>query len=107
MINWGVAKWILLLNDMRSSNIEILVPVARAENRSDLEALLTREKVTPYRTDDRWCKSFRQGGPLEWFNAPFSFDDGQTFVNVGTREDWMIRAGEDWDRKVMSIPTTL
>jgi hypothetical protein len=61
--------YVLVLNDMRSSNIEHLTPVACAESYAELEALLSRERVEPY-SDGRWGKSFRAGGPLEWRNPP-------------------------------------
>lgn len=64
--------WVLYLNDMRSSHIETLTPAVRAESRQQLLDLLERERVESYRSDDgRWAKSFRQGGPLEWFNPPY------------------------------------
>jgi hypothetical protein len=57
--------------------------------------------VTVY-FDIRWSKSFRKGGPLEWYNPPFTGD--QRFVDVGTRDDWARRAMEDYDRKIGVLP---
>jgi hypothetical protein len=34
----------------------------------EIQGFLQAEKVTPYR-DGPWGKTFRCGGPLEWFNA--------------------------------------
>lgn len=45
---------------------------------------------------------FREGGPLEWFNPPFDFDD--PIRNVGTLADWEERARAKWQREVMSLP---
>lgn len=73
--------WILYLNDMRSSKCEVLTKVCRADTREELVALLERESVEMYR-DGGWVKTLRKGGPLEWFNAPYSFDDDRHFVEV-------------------------
>lgn len=84
--------WVLLLNDMRSANIEIREPVCCAVEKDELTDLLTREKVETYQDGNEhrreptpggygdlgdvhgsnrtWGKSFRKGGPLEWFNSP-------------------------------------
>lgn len=61
--------WILMLNDMRSPKIEYSELAIVAGSREEIEAILKRESVEPYR-DDRWGKTFRKGGPLEWFNRP-------------------------------------
>lgn len=61
--------YLLLLNDMRDSNIESIQPRFRAKTEADLIAFLAREKVPVY-TDGRWGKVFRQGSPLEWYNDP-------------------------------------
>ncbi len=74
--------WILCLNDMRSSNIEILSAAARGPTKEALVALVRAEKVDGYR-DGQWGKGFRSGGPLEWFNQPFlPHDDHLHFVDV-------------------------
>ena len=83
--------WVLQLNDMRASQIEIVHPVARAETREALQAFMDRERVEPY-NDERWGKSFRQGGPLEWCNPPFSGD--RAIVHVGSREEAAQRAAD-------------
>ena len=92
--------WVLLLNNMMASQIEILTPIVRAETKEALQAYLDREKVECYR-DGQWGKSFRQGGPLEWYNPPF--DERESFVFVGTREDWAEQAAADWDAKVGAL----
>lgn len=61
--------YILVLNDMRSSNYETMTTVARANSIQELVDLVESELTTPYR-DGQWNKSFRAGGPLEWFNPP-------------------------------------
>lgn len=61
--------WILMLNDMRSPKIEYSELAIVAGSREEIEAILTSETVEPYR-DDGWFKTFRKGGPLEWFNRP-------------------------------------
>lgn len=85
--------WVLFLNDMRSAHSEDLQPVARAHTREALVAFVERERAptpteeptglppTSPATDpssfnvrvnsQRWHKSFRVGGPLEWYNPPF------------------------------------
>jgi hypothetical protein len=117
--------FVLLLNDMRSGRIEDLTPVARAETKEELLALLEREKVEEY-TDEgdhvnsedhsfgisrsvstgyRYGKTYRKGGPLEWYNPPWEVRTDQHFRNVGTREDWMKNAGMEFDENVGTVPT--
>jgi len=62
--------WILMLNDMRRAHIEELSPVCRAASRQELMELIERETVPLYTTHDKWHKTFREGGPLEWYNRP-------------------------------------
>jgi hypothetical protein len=95
--------WVLCLNDMRASQVEILSPVTRAETREALQALLDREKVEPYK-DGPWGKSYRSGGPLEWFNPPWDHDSHRHFINVGTREDAARQAAEQWEAQIMCLP---
>lgn len=70
--------WVLMLNDMRSAKFESLSPAARAPTREELEALVAEETVELYQ-DGRWRKTFRRGGPLEWFNRPASV--GEHYVD--------------------------
>lgn len=100
--------WILFLNDMRSAHVEDVQPVVRAETREELINLIRREQVETYVDDGRWYKSFRKGGPLEWCNKPFTLGAIGTHAhairNVGTRQDWMERAGRGYDAMVESVP---
>lgn len=117
--------WVLMLNDMRSSNIENLQPVFRAETKEKLKEFIEKEKVEHY-TDDgtrilqhttdmlagtteinngyKWQKCFRKDGPLEWFNKPYEYDENKHFINVGTKEDWANDARQDYERKIEVIP---
>lgn len=83
--------WILQLNPM-PSNAENIVPVAWAETKEELEQLLQDEKVESYRDGD-WYKSFKQGGPLEWYNPPSEVGDVwidvPAMLDVGSCEDWI------------------
>ena len=98
--------FVLQLNPMRS-NAENVIPVARAETREALLALLQSEAVEPYTTDNQWRKCFRQGGLLEWFNDPGPHMEPwigvPAIVDIGTREDWMRQAGERYDRTIAGI----
>lgn len=59
----------LLLNDMRSSNIENLRTVATAPTREELIAFHDGELAAePWTDGDRWRKSFKAGSELEWCN---------------------------------------
>lgn len=82
--------WVLLLNDMRSPKVEIQTAVVKAETREELEVFLQSERVEPYRTDDRWGKCFRQGGPLEWFNLPWP-EEGGGIRHADELEDWLVK----------------
>ena len=105
--------FVLVLNAM-TANAEQGSPVCRAETAEELLAFLEAETVEPYQ-DGQWGKTYRQGGPLEWYNPPWPAgqqpgpDDtgsirdeywGQGVVNVGTRED----AAARWDAEILAIP---
>jgi hypothetical protein len=76
--------YVLVANDMRSSNFEMVEVVCWAETEQELRDFLDAEKVETYTESSgitrpnpvgvnlprKWCKTFRQGGPLEWFNDP-------------------------------------
>ena len=94
--------FILQLNDMRSANVENIQFVARAETKEELEQFLEREKTEVY-IDSKWSKNFRAGGPLEWFNPPYSFD--KSILSVGTAASWVNEAIRQFDVQIMSIPT--
>jgi hypothetical protein len=72
--------WLLYLNDMRSAHIEHLSPAGWAHTKEALAESLAAEKVPSY-WDGRWGKTFRQGGPLEWFNPPTG-DDREYYIEV-------------------------
>lgn len=67
--------WLLSLNDMRSPKIEIMTGVCWAETEQELLDLLEKEAVPTYQ-DDRFMKSHRKGGPLEWYNVPMKGPSG-------------------------------
>lgn len=105
--------WILLLNDMRDPKIEILKIIGRADTKEKLEAFIGAEKVEPYtdpvlshesKTTRKWHKVFRRGGPLEWYNPPFSSRDNEHFLHAGTGDDWAEEARADYHNKIMTIP---
>lgn len=100
--------WILMLNDMRAAQIEILTPVAKAETREELEQLLQREQVRKYSDDAgngrRWHKSHRPGGPLEWYNPPYKFNMYEHLHDIGTAEDWANEARERYAQHTSGIP---
>ena len=78
--------WILRLNDMRSSQIQDMTDVCRGDSIGEFLALLGSETVVPY-TEPRsgsmfWGKTFRKGGPLEWFNRPDSIHLSNHFEEV-------------------------
>lgn len=66
--------WVLFLNDMRMSHIEMVEPVAKGDTREEIEKFLEEEKVPLYQ-DGPWSKSYRAGGPLEWYNVPLASEN--------------------------------
>jgi len=62
--------FILVMNDMRYANIETLSELCWASSVEEIDAFLASETVEGYR-DERWGKSYRKGGPLEWKNQPY------------------------------------
>ena len=121
--------FVLLLNDMRAQKTEVLTPVCRASTREALLTLLNRERVAQYadvgphhiahttdavaqifggtvveeREEYCWTKSFRKGGPLEWFNPPWG-DDASAIRDVGSLELWIEQTCQAYERDVLSIP---
>lgn len=98
--------WVLYLNDMRFAHVEELVPVFRASTKEALVAFLEREKVPTYVEDGfgtygetKWHKSYRKGGPLEWFNQPDS-------VHPSFRQCNFEAVIQGFVRDVMCIPPT-
>ncbi len=65
--------FVLVLNDMRSSHIETPFSVCLGETREEILDLIKRETVEVYK-DGKWGKTFRKGGPLEWYNRGWSED---------------------------------
>jgi hypothetical protein len=94
--------WILMMNDMRSRNVEDLHEVVKSETREKLEDFIKSELVDLYR-ENGWHKSFRKGGPLEWYNPPT--DDDEAFRTVMPLEDIIKAATEHYHKKLDSIPT--
>lgn len=75
-----VTTHVLRLNDMRGPKFEVLTQVCTGTRRQ-LEELVSRETVPGYR-DGQWSKTFRAGGPLEWFNRPMAHDPDTYFAPV-------------------------
>lgn len=76
--------YVLMMNDMRSSNIENLSAVRQGSDRAELRAWHDALRVLPYK-DGRWCKTFVKDSPLEWFNPVDERDwekDGPYFGGV-------------------------
>jgi hypothetical protein len=80
--------FVLYLNDMRSPKIEIVEPVAASNDRAALVAWMEGElhrneagvieawsdtsgEETGHHNTRKWGKSFKKGGPLEWYNKPW------------------------------------
>jgi hypothetical protein len=97
--------------------------VAVSETREALEAFVIAETVEPYVDDGTqrivhdtdaiarhagaividpprphgWHKTFRQGGPLEWFNpARDIYNGGSCYVDIGDSSTWAERARADF-----------
>jgi hypothetical protein len=92
--------FVLYLNPMREGKSERLFPVARAESRGELEALLAREKVEGYR-DGPWRKVHRKGGPLEWFNPLDVFGE---IRDMGTLDLWLEETARSWEGYKSGLP---
>lgn len=77
--------WILRLHDMRSPKIEMYEVVARCASNEKLEQWVQLERVERYR-DGEWEKTFRKGGPLEWYNEPYG-QFSQGIFNICSEEE--------------------
>lgn len=94
---------ILLLNDIRLADLNDLVPVARADTEDEMYDFIESEIVNKY-IDGMHTKYFRKGGPLEWYRPPLANHD-KNIIDVGTKKSWAVQAMDDWEERVMSIPT--
>ena len=59
----------LYLNKMTDPKIEMRRLVVVSDSVEDIIKFLEMERVPDYK-DGAWSKSFRRGGPLEWYNPP-------------------------------------
>lgn len=59
--------YVLMLNDMRASNIENLHAVKWGPDRDELVRFHNDARVEPY-VDNTWRKQFPKGHELEWCN---------------------------------------
>jgi hypothetical protein len=75
----SLLPWILNLNDMRFPHIEELTFVCWANSIEELKEFVNQETVEYYR-DDKWGKTFRKFGPLEWYNRPWENDESKHFL---------------------------
>lgn len=77
----------LILNPMQGRCEEQRV-IAASDSREELKAAWDAEKVEPYR-DGQWYRSYRKGGPLEWFNPPMGGDtDFRNGIIELRRDGW-------------------
>ena len=97
--------FVLRLNNMREAKCEVLTAVCRAESREALEAYVRSEMAESQYVDGHWHKTFKAGGPLEWYNPPAMHwevaDD--FFVDAGTEDDWANRARREYQERVMLL----
>lgn len=70
--------FVMRLNDMRAPKIEYLTVVCMG-TLEECRALIDRESVDWY-SDGNWGKSFRKGGPLEWYNPVTEWREQEHFV---------------------------
>jgi hypothetical protein len=73
--------WILNLNDMRFAHVEELVFVCWANTIEELREFVNQETVEYYK-DNKWGKTFRKFGPLEWYNRPWDHNESNHFLQV-------------------------
>ena len=61
------AWYVVVLNDMRSSNIENLTAWYQSQDLDEVMTWVDEQRTSPY-MDGRWGKSFKPGSALEWAN---------------------------------------
>ena len=104
--------YVLKLNDMRWPKFEMSNAIAKSENRDDLVEFLERERVELYKEEvegRRWAKSFRKGGPLEWFNPPTAPDYSGSnsmhgIVEYMSLDDVLRHTREEYEAVLAAIP---
>ena len=57
-------------------------------SRDSIINFYNNERVETY-SDDRFRKSFRQGGPFEWYNLLYDFNNVSHFGH-GIKEEWVL-----------------
>jgi hypothetical protein len=99
----------LVLSMMRNEKWEYSDRLAAwSESREKLEALLRDEKVETYEDhgdancvgNSRWVKTFRKGGPLEWYNSVSAQFGSNVIVEVEDPTTFAYRVAGD-----LSIPS--
>lgn len=96
--------FVLRLNDMRASQIEILSDVCISDNKKDLTEFIKKEKTKPYQEEngDRvWSKSFKKEGPLEWYNLPI---DDSCYLEIATEDAFVEAKRKEYQNFINSIP---
>lgn len=88
----GVTRvWGLVLNPMRGRT-EAQQLIAVSDIKDEILAFWRAEKVEPYK-DGEWQRAYRAGGPLEWYNPPWSEDvrdhHGNGIVEL-RRDGWRV-----------------
>lgn len=82
----AMPHYVLSLNDMRTTRVEILSEVCWHEHRAALEAFVESQRA-PHR-DGKWAKPFASGGPLEWYNDyVVGIDEIPTLDELGRFEE--------------------
>ena len=90
--------YFLCLNLMRGRAEETRI-LACAETRDALVVFMDRERVEPYR-DGQWLKTFRRGGPLEWYNPPFG---DQAIIEMSLERE-IAKLTESWFQLLSTTP---
>jgi hypothetical protein len=60
-------KYALVLNDMRSPNVENISTVKMSQDKQELIDWYNSQLTDPWK-DGRWGKSFKKDSQLEWYN---------------------------------------
>lgn len=98
--------FLLQLNPM-THRAESVQPICIAESKESLVNFLITETVEEPYNDNSYLKYFKKGSILEWYNPPDetgeAWIDVPAIVDIGTVEDWKMRAEEQYNDLISSL----
>ncbi len=103
--------YVLILNDMRSSQIQTCTRAVWADTKEELVKLMADCKVEPWNDESKigpgvWGKVYKKGSVLEWYNEPVDYY-GQGIKKLPTLDEALKEAEENHTKHVKYLQSTV